>query len=630
MVNMKASAAYLCDSVLCSLASHYEVKTVVVKDKQVVLFEHETFIFEKKTSWQITFHDQTFDCSFDCALQIQLTDFSELEIRLYRLHSSLLKPSVIPLKQQLIFGSGTQCDVQLADCFSDQVVELSFFADTLHYHVFQDAVCAVNGKPAASIGELHTPALLQIEHFSLFILQDGVAYNGGFVSRRVELPFDIPEIQRRYEVHSKYIPVCPIEDFSFREPEFCTLPQHQTASFLSMAPMLTMSCASLLSAWMSFQHSQNSSALIMPVMMLISAVFWPLCSAWKENRKQKRLKQERRKMYLAECEQIKKQIQEEKKRIHMNLVCPEALKREDFWQVRPNHPQFLKLPLGKGKLSLPYSIIAHQQHPDSSESDCHQALKKLHEESRMLDDALVSCDLQIHRCISFISNKKAIRETAEKIIIAMGSLMCLKEVHYVLFSNDEQLQWDLRKTSLFQFQHQQLIFDESVDSADAQKVLKQLDLTRTICFVQEQILFNRISNDIRNQVKTVYFLSHDDIVPPVCSTVYHVSSDGVIEEGLIKLPFHQGVKKRKEELMKLKFQCQKRTIHRDFLSYYSELSVERLLWMWESEAEPCALLGSNDFGEPIYFSLSEHEEGPHGLIAGTSKILSPTQIVKCI
>ncbi len=615
---MKANAVSLCDNVLCSFTSHYELKTVLVKDKQVVLFENEEFVFEKKESWWLEVDNQVFECKLDEKLKLQINEFLEIEIVLQQLNLELLKTSIIPLKEHMVFGSGVQCDVHLDGNFEKQVVEISVDKKKIHYHVFDDAVCAINGKRCASTGVLQAPALLQVQQFCVFFAKDAVAYHGGLILRKDELPYKLPEFQQCSKIQPKYIPIYRIEDLSLREPEFCALPQGRHGSLLSMGPMLTMSFASLMSAWIAFQHSQNSAALIMPAVMFASSLFWPLCNMLTDTLKLRKLKQERKRKYLHECTQLTKQIQDKKIQIQRNLVSPEELKVEDFWQIRANHPQFLKLPLGTGKLYLPYQVIEHHQRPDISESQCQNALKELHEESQSLQDGLIQCDLQTHRCISFVASEKVRREYAEKIILSMTSMMSLSEVHYVLFSTEEQLHWDFRKTCLFEFDNYKTIIDESVTSANIQRLFAHLNLSTTVCFVMNQRLFHRISSKVRNQVKTVYFLRHDDVVPPVCTKVYHIRLDGTIAEDQIKL-FQFDLEKRKRDLMNLKFHHSFRKIQQsDFFSFYAGLSVEDLLKKWKSDGDPVALLGNDEFGECVFLNLSEHQSGPHGLIGGTT------------
>ncbi|MBE6108093.1 MAG: hypothetical protein E7192_05585 [Erysipelotrichaceae bacterium] len=619
MASMKASAVFLSDRILCHLTSHLRMKTVIVCDQQTIYFENEEFFFQKKTKWMLTFRHKTIPCESDHPLSFSLSEFDEVKLVLYDLQPSDIRTSVIPLKKKLVFGSSIESDVVLDRTFKEKLIELTVNNDSIIYQNFHHEQCAINGRKSLDRGMLCAPSFLQTGRFNLFITQQAVVINGCCTANTADLSFGMPDQQKFHFVKSTYMPVLKIEEMCFQEPGFPSLPQKRNLSILSMGPMLTMSLASLLSAWISYQSSGNHSALIMPFMMLFSAIFWPVLGFGIDLIKTEKQKKRRRENYLNECAELKEMIHQKKKMLKTSFVDPVALKSEEFWQIRKNHPQFFMLPLGIGSLELPWQLKEHHQRPDVSESECLIQLKQLHEECQRIKDTLISCDLKIHRCIAFISSEKIRCETAQRIMMAMTSLMSLDEAHYVLFSDEEQFHWDLRKMELFKFQTHSLIVDESVSVTDVQQLLRQMNLNECVIFVMNQNRYHQVSQTIRNQVKTVYFLGVDEAVPAHCDFVYHVHSDGVILEGNLKLIFENDLLKRKQQLMQLRFERgRKQSFSNEFSRFYSSLSIEQILKGWECCSDPIALLGMDEFGQNLTLNLSEHKDGPHGLVAGTT------------
>ncbi|MBQ4343638.1 MAG: hypothetical protein IJC38_07105 [Erysipelotrichaceae bacterium] len=616
---MKASAAFLSDRILCHLTSHLQMKTVIVCDQQTIYFEDEEFTFHKSAKWMLTFRHKTIPCESDHPISFSLSEFHKVEMVLYDLKPSDLRTSVIPLKKKLLFGSGVESDVVLDCTFKEKVIELTVNNDSIIYQNFHHEQCAINGRKSLDRGMLCAPSFLQTGRFNLFITKQAVVINGCCTASSTELSFEKPDQQQFHFVKSTYMPALKIDEMHFKEPGFASLPQKRNLSILSMGPMLTMSLASLLSAWISYQSSGNHSTLIMPFMMLFSAIFWPVLGFEIDVLKTEKLKKRRRENYLNECAELKEIIHQKKQILKSSFVDPVDLKSEDFWQIRNHHPQFLMVPLGIGSVELPWELKEHHQRPDVSESECLFQLNQLHEECQRIKDILISCDLKTHRCIAFISSEKTRSKTAQRIILAMTSLMSLDEVHYVLFSEEEQFHWDFRKMDLFKFQNHSLIVDESVSVTDIQQHLRKMNLNECVIFVMNQKRYHQLSHTIRNRVKTIYFLGVDESVPCQCDCVYHVHSDGTIIEGNMKLIFENGLSKRKQLLMQLRFERGKKPFfNNDFNHFYSSLSIEKVLKGWESCSDPIALLGMDEFGQMLTLNLSEHKDGPHGLVAGTT------------
>lgn len=619
---MQSSAASLSDKLIVSLANHRVFKTWILTDSQTVDFEGSELFFEKRDKWHLIVDHQTIECIPESTIFLQISSLHRVEISFSVLNDSYLNPGLLVLEDKLVIGSDYVNDGITEAQFHEKEVTLIREKDNVRYKVQGDGVCAVNGKIVEKEGMISVPSLLESGLLKVFVADSCVVFNHCILTNLQHDQLVVKSIEPMYYKRIKDHFIAQYENLclSKKMPEFPLLPEVHNISLSTIGPMLTMSLASLLTAWISYQTSGNEVSLIMPSVMIFSAVFWPFTGFFIAKIKQNCLKRKRRHQYLEECEELLQQIQDFNLKVRHSIQHPEKLDVSEYWQIRPNHSRFLHLPLGYGKLENIIELKQASNQPSLNETVCLNKMNEIMKTASNVDNTLIECDLLKDKHIALISSSHFIEDISLRIIMMMGCMHDLKSVHYVLISDNESLNWKLRSTPLFQNGSECNVFDQSVSFSECEKRLSDFASGNVVCFVLNRTKFEQVNSRIRQKCLSVYFLGHHELIPSECTKIFRISSEGFIQPGKVMFTINDY-----EAAMKLfnnlhYFQPPssfKRTYGQiDFLSLFPVLNEEKILENWKNGGDPVGILGVNQYDELIELNLSEHHEGPHGLIAG--------------
>ena len=620
---MKSNAAFLSDKLHLTVSNHYKQRTYLLLESQSIVFEGITLTFERQDVWRLHFMQQMFECPFDASLHLTIDEFESLQLKFSRLTPSMFNTGVLSYEHEVVIGSDFTSDGIIDLSFEGEEVFVKASGDEIAYRFVHGASCAVNGVISAPQGQVKAPALIEKGTLKLFVGKDFMIFNHCVLSVLHPEEIKLSEIEAvRYAVSEAHFIEKPDRiNPQIQPPQFVSLPESSHVSLMSMGPMLTMSCASFLSAYLSYQKSGSAAGLIMPAVMIFSALFWPLCGMVFSKLRLRRLKKRRRMKYLNECSELSEHLKEAKEIIKRQRLNPEIMKESELWQIREDHPQYLCLPLGIGSESTQWKSTSASA-PDISETECQKALYTLQKEAEKIEDVLVSSDLKRVCSVAFVTSLRQRTLAARRLLCAMASLMDLSSVNYVLFCEDEAFNWQFRPTALFQNNERCTIVDASVSVQSCEQLLSQFDLKQTVCFVLDKDRFLKLNRTLRQRVLTVYFLSYTLTVPSECKKVIQINQDDVLLPDKVQLIFSNTA-----VLQKRIMEC---TLHRPRKAAFSKRSSlgfldltpvtkeNQILNMWQSNEELCALLGVDAHDERIELNLSEHADGPHGLVGGAT------------
>ena len=402
---MKVSAASLSNDTVCHFSSHIRFKSVFLSESMTVEFEQEKFYFEYKEKWYITHQSKTYALVVNDVLELCIHDFSTVSIQLMEWESKWHQTAAIPFDQKVLIGSGIGCDGIVDGRFPVKLIEFVKRGSQVNYMVYSGRKCAVNGKLSALKGTINAPSLIQVDQLSVFLGDKAVVFNCAAVISDDVLQMSEPDLFIAERNIPRYFHSDQISALTLKEPEFLSLPAVRGISIFTMGPMLTMSAASLLSAYFSYMNSGNQNVLVMPVMMLFSSLFWPLTNVLFDAFKLYQLKKRRRKQYIKECSDLMELVSKTKIQVQQSIVSPEQLKPHEVWQIRQGHPQFLKVPIGKGKMLSGWTLKSASKCPDVSETECLDQRARLIEKMKFIEDVIKSYKVDEVRGIFYIRRR---------------------------------------------------------------------------------------------------------------------------------------------------------------------------------------------------------------------------------
>lgn len=610
----------LSDSLVICAADHINFYTWICIDSQKVKMFETDFIFEKKDTWQMKVEHHHIECIANTKTELMLHDDHRIELSFASLSRSYLNPGLIKIGHSQI-GSAIMCD-GVIDA-EDHLITLIRKDSQIHYECITESVVSINGQIASKTGMIHAPALLECGLLKVFVGKEYAVFNHCVLVNSSDVPEFHPLVPVVLNpVYDRYIPVLKQEKKTIRIPDFPVISSVQTFSLFSVGPMLTMSFASLLTAWISYRTTGNATSLILPSMMIFSALFWPLTGSLFQRFKLMKLKRKCRNQYISECEEKEREALQIKEERLENTIDPEKLDIHQFFQVRPEHPQFLKLAIGYGTIKDVIEVKETNLCPDYSETICVDHYHSLLKTCSIMEHALIEADLNRHRCIAFTGSAKRIRTFAQRIMVSLISMTDIKSVQFFLFSDDEQLNWKFRTMHVFMYNGKCSIIDQSVSLMHAEQLLSECFHKKVVCFVLNTAFFLSIADHLRQSCHAVYFLSHHELIPSECTKVFHLHQHGKISPCDAELIFNDDEQflQRILALQKARQTSLKRKHHpsETWLDSLNELNETKILQGWSEPFVPKGILGITFQHELIELDISEHGEGPHGIVAGAT------------
>lgn len=604
MVPMQHNAVCLSDKLLCHLISSTQIRTVLLLQNTTVVFESVQFEFIKEKEWKVRIQGQLNKC--------ESTEFnSELKMIVQPVNDSFFSTGVLQFHDEIHLGTDLNCDGVLQFELEKNKICLRKQKEGFAYEVRGCNVLAINEKPADQTGIASFPSVLQIDCLCAFVLCEFVVFNQCALSSWIrenegfsEVQCVIKKIIEPHYLQVKKADVCEIE-----LPERSQNQSSIYASLWTIGPMVLMSSASLYNGWLIAQQTNNYNTLWMPMIMLVNAILWPVLGVLATGIKSFVMKRKYRKSFLLACDEMQDKLNACKKEYLNQWINPEQITADTLWQIRENHPQFMKLILGTGRVPFPL-CESHIPKPDTKDSVVLNAYTELENQLKWIEEGLIVCDLNQYHCVAFMSISNHIDEVLMQVICRLGVMMDYHSVDYLLFSTDENVNAILRKTVLF---HQSIV-DESVSLRDVQHYLNHTK-KRTLIFIRDRSKMQKLSALFKHHV--LFFLNSTDQIPPQCQKVFVVNEQGRIDENVQMIQEKRVLDYQLDLLMGSRFKDEENQIV-DFLSQFGVLSTQNILERWSYSSDPIAILGVDEHNESIELNLSEHHEGPHGLIAGAT------------
>ncbi len=605
---MQRNAACLSDKVLCHLVSATQIKTVLLIQNTTVYFESEIFEFVKEDKWKVKVSGVWHDC--------ENTFFeNRIEMIVQSVNDHFFSTGALKFEDEIRLGTALNCDGVL----SFELEKIRFYLkkqqNDFVYETEGCEVLSLNGKRVDCAGAASFPSVFQMDGLCVFVSYDVVVFNCCAISCQIRCNEAIaePECIAMKVVQPHYMKIEKVSQLEIELPELKLIQHSYHGSLWTIGPMVLMSCASLYNGALIAQQTGNSNTLWMPTIMLVNAILWPVLGFLVNAVQRLVIKRKYRKCFLLSCEKMLQMLNCWKKEYIHQWIYPEQMKLDTLWQIRENHPQFLKLALGTGK--IPLSCCSSQiKRPEIQDSVCLSAFDEVKNQMEWIEDGLLECDLNQYHCIAFVSKNNRIDELVLQVVCRFGIMMDYRTVGYFLFSTDEYVNSILRKTILF---HKSIV-DESVELCDIQYRLKNADHA-TVLFISDMTKVMKLSPLLNKNHHLVLFLKSDEWIPPLCERVFVVDEMGRVNDKVQMIQNKQILDHQLNLLTQTRFRDERskdNTI--DFLNQFGYLNSKKIVERWSQMNDPIAVLGVDEHNESIELNLSEHHEGPHGLIAGTT------------
>ena len=602
---MQRNAVCLSDKLLCHLISSTQIKTVLLLENTTVIFASEQFQFIKEKDWKVRTQGQWKICE-----NIEFN--TEIKMIVQTVNDSYFSTGSLKFLDEIHLGTELNCDGVIQFELEKIKISLRKLNEGFAYEVKGCDVLCVNEKPADFNGHAPFPSVLQIDSLCVFVSCELVVFNQCALSSWIRENEGLSEVQCliKKPIEPQYLQMKKADICEIELPELYQIQSSYHASLWTIGPMVLMSSASLYNGWLISQQTNNYNTLWMPIIMLVNAILWPVLGVLAGGIKSFLMKRKYRKSFLLACNEMQDKLNACKKEYLNQWITPEQITVDTLWQIRENHPQFMKLVLGTGRMPFPL-CKSHIKKPDIKDSVVLNAFTELKNQMEWIEEGLIECDLNQYHCIAFVSISNQIDEVLMQVVCGLGVMMDYHSVDYLLFSIDEAVNAILRKTALFY----QSIVDESVSLRDVQRRLTNTK-KRTLVFVRDSSKMQKLSALFKNH-HILFFLNSTDRIPPECQKVFMVKDKGRIDENVQMIQDKRIFEHQLNLLTCNRFKDERnQTV--DFLSQFGFLSVQSILEQWSHSSDPIAILGTDEHNESIVLNLSEHHEGPHGLIAGTT------------
>lgn len=606
MVLMQRNAVCLSDKVLCHLVSEVQIKTVLLVEDMIVYFESDSFEFVKEDRWKVKVSGLWHECKntlFDNGIEMIIQSVDD-----YYFSTGALK-----FEDEIRLGTALNCDGVLSLEFEKIRLYLKKQLNEFIYETEGSEVLSLNGQCVDGTGIASFPSVFQIDGLCVLVSCDVVVFNCCAISCEIRCNEAIaePETISMKVVQPHYMKVEKVSQCEIELPEFSPNQHSYHSSLWTIGPMVLMSCASLYNGVLIAQQTGKLNALWMPTVMLVNAILWPVLGFLVHAVKKCVMKRKYRKSFLLACEKMLQKLAFYKKEYLSQWITPELIELDTLWQIRKNHPQFLKLALGTGK--IPFDVCSSKiKKPEVKDSVCLSAFNEVKNQMEWIEEGFVEVDLNQYHCIAFVSKKNQIKELVLNVVCRFCVMMDYRIVDYLLFSTDEHVNSILRKTSLF---HKSIV-DESVDFCDVQQRLKNADQD-TVLFISDMSKVVKLFPLLNRKHHLVFFLKSDDWIPPLCEKVFVVDEMGRVNDEVQMIQNKQVLDHQLNLLTQTCFK-EKRSGGNviDFLTQFGVLNTKKIVERWSQMNDPIAILGVDEHNESIELNLSEHHGGPHGLIAG--------------
>jgi S-DNA-T family DNA segregation ATPase FtsK/SpoIIIE len=429
--------------------------------------------------------------------------------------------------------------------------------------------------------------------------------------------------------------------------------QNQTSLFLIIGPSLTMGLASSGTALFTIINTLNNGESIIKVMptiifsvsILIGAILWPLLSKRSEKKRIYKNEQKRQKSYFEYLDKIRDVIYEQKieqqQIIKTNLPnlkqCINAVyKQNNYLWCKPilkNKP--IELSIGIGNKPLYINLQFPPNKITIDDDVLENAMGGLMHEKKLITNVPIGIDIKVNNIIGAIGNKNLLEKFINNFLLQIFALYSPVDIEIIFFGNTN--------SKYLHFENSMHFIKDTKNIKEITKLLndcidniKDLTLNSTlqkkyyIIFVENYILAQKTGIiqellDINsNKFSIIWFCEYKKNLPLQVKKIIDVNSTksnfilSQIEFDTLQKVYNQ---LQKIEVIDNTKQYQLPTIVEFSKIIKNKIGIEQIKYNHTNNSTIKSLkapIGIDTFGEILELDLHQNENGPHGLIAGTT------------
>lgn len=435
-------------------------------------------------------------------------------------------------------------------------------------------------------------------------------------------------------------------DFKFNE-YFINQPEpiyavNQNPLIFSIGPALTMSLASLLSGSIAIYNSymqgreiiETLPMLILPLVMLISTLFWNPIQRRFEKKKKINYEKQRIKVFKSNLNDIHNSIKNEeikyKRFINDNYLNPNNLdscintSRNLLFQKSINHDDFLKIYIGNGNISSKFKF--------SNRYNLDIKLNKIYEEfineTSFIKDTGIIIDLLNIKNISIVKNYYDEDVYAKYLLLQLLTYYSYEDINLVLLCNDK---WLIQNKEYLYLNHIKNNYGRYVGTNQNEviNINKIIDSKPTIVYIENNDLYKYLKIDNKYIIN-----SCDNIndIPSYCNSYIlvdsykgtYVNNESHVQQFKINSLCNLNIKNLVYELSKYKINYSIYNVRNNTITLFNVLGIRNIKeldipYNYSRNIDLKnidVVLGKSDLNSNVVLDISENGMGPHGLIAG--------------
>lgn len=481
-------------------------------------------------------------------------------------------------------------------------------------------VLLLNGK-AYSDEELCSGDFVSFYNFSFYYYDDFLYINNFLVENRIKEK-QLDELSIIYEN------VKPLtHNYLLNEPKIIEIPEikkynelrkiKQKPLVYQIGPSLTMSLAMIFVAsinvyknYLDGNDLTNSLVyMIMPFMMVISGVLWPILTRLNESRTNNLEIKREKEAYLDYLVDYKTGIQNNIREVlkeRNTYFFDGEFNDEKLFYITNKSPLFLNLSLGFVEYDK------HMKLNKTSDDDINETLNSINYGLTHIEKYPYFLDLKNYHLISIVANKNRLNYLLKKFLLELSVKYHYDDYYVALYSKD------LDEFNEF-FNIPSIIYHDSRLTLREYKELQELNnlkLDKPLVLMANSRLDYHFTNP---NIILMYFVEDENnIYKDSESVVYFKDNKGIIK-GKEEYEFTYN-----EKAIDFKDACELLSDYQKIRSDEGDLTFKEVFNNFDIESfytqkqvglrADFAYMGR----ELLYFDLDERNLGPHGLIAGTT------------
>lgn len=548
-------------------------------------------------------------------------------------------------KRNIIIGNDIYNDIYISDSLLNKVhMKIDTFNKTYINNNYIKTY--INNK--ISSNNFSNQDIIQLINLKIIIHEDFIMVNDcnnihvnlnkytGFKSNYHLINNEI-YIKKLFRVYSDF----KFKEFIVKQP----IPMYtitQNPLIFSIGPALTMSLASLLSGSISVYNSymqgrliiETIPMLILPLVMLISTLFWnPIQRRFEKNKK---IKYEilRNKEFIKSLNSIEIELNKEEKKyrnfIKDNYLNPMQLNlsinknKNLLFQKDLNHKDFLKLYIGKGDVKSNFKIINRHNLDDN--------LEKIYSEfcnrNLYILDIGIIIDLNDIKNISIVKNNYDEDIYVKYLLLQILTYYSFKDINLVILCDEN---WLNNNKEFLYINH---LYNNSsryiaINKNEVININKNIENKPTIVYIQNNELYKylKIENSYilnsTNNINDIPSYCNSYIVVDEYKGIF-VNNKNEIQKFKIENLSKININMLLYKLSKFKLFTDKTIINKKIISLFDILKINNVKelnihYNYKNNINLQNIdivLGKSDTYTDIKLDISEKGHGPHGLIAG--------------